>query len=302
MHFWKIDSQEVLKKNLTVQHRNQVELIWSSLSEKMEMFPVHPLANIHLFKNAYHTLTFNEMRRKEGVQAGSLRARYVCFRFFIQFLRKNQVFACMNTLQLHLLEESVTDYNKNLNPFIKQRKVEIRKENLKHLLTPLHFIKFGRSDYTQKMIKKCNEYQKAKQKMSPTKAFCMQFRNYLITSLTIDNGLRSPNVTELKVRDVLSASVLEGYPGHKIVSNLNYKTSTVYGEKFLAIPVALYQQCLFYIEILRSKINVTKSSTMFVSNSKSPKMTQTAVASGLTVAFKEAQVFMKSEKTRTKNE
>ena len=107
---------------------------------------------------------------------------------------------CMNTLQLHLLEESVTDYNKNLNPFIKQRKVEIRKENLKHLLTPLHFIKFGRSDYTQKMIKKCNEYQKAKQKKSPTKAFCIQFRNYLITSLTIDNGLRSPNVTELKVR------------------------------------------------------------------------------------------------------
>jgi len=47
--------------------------------------------------------------------------------------------------------------------------------------------------------------------------FAVDFRNYLITSLVIGNGLRSSNIIELRLSDFLLFSVAENYPGIKLL-------------------------------------------------------------------------------------
>ena len=60
--------------------------------------------------------------KEKSVQAGTLRSRFTPLTYFIQFLRKHQVFAGMSRTHLKLLEDCVNDFNKELNPFIKQKK------------------------------------------------------------------------------------------------------------------------------------------------------------------------------------
>lgn len=110
-------------KNTALQHRNQVILIWSTIDEGMEQFPINLLSNIHLFRDFYHEPTFTAIGTKHGVQAGTLRARYVSLNFFLQYLRKFQIFPGLSRQQIKILEQTVQDFNKDLNHLIKQRKV-----------------------------------------------------------------------------------------------------------------------------------------------------------------------------------
>ena len=36
------------------QHQNHVELIWPVVSKEMRIFPIHPISNLHLFRDYYH--------------------------------------------------------------------------------------------------------------------------------------------------------------------------------------------------------------------------------------------------------
>ena len=63
------------------------------------------------------------------MQVHTLRARYVSFGFFLQFLRnlrKQQIFAGMCRSQLVVLNQAIEDFSKELNPLIKQQKVEFQ--------------------------------------------------------------------------------------------------------------------------------------------------------------------------------
>ena len=46
--------------------------------------------------------------------------------FFIQFFRKQRIFAGMSGSQLILLNHATEDFNKELKPLIKQQKVEFQ--------------------------------------------------------------------------------------------------------------------------------------------------------------------------------
>ena len=67
-------------------------------------------------------------------------------------------------------------------------------------------------------------------------------RDYLITEITTMNGLRASNIIELRVCDVKNAGTNPEYPGQKVIENVKYKTSSVYGEKLIAVPGALFKQ------------------------------------------------------------
>ena len=77
------------------------------------------------------------------------------------------------------------------------------------------------------------------------------------------NSLRAPNVIELRVKDALNKTTNKEYPGQKIIENEKYKTSSIYGEKLVAIPDALYLQLLLYIEHCRPMLLNSKKSTRF---------------------------------------
>ena len=285
------------EKDNSIQHRNSMHLIWASLNKDLAMFPLNPLANIHLFRDFYHRPTYKRIGRKDGVQASTLRSRYVSFGFFIQFLRKNQIFAGMSRMQMQTLEQSVSDFNKELNPHIKQRKVEVRRQKVRQLLRPEHFIAYGQSTFVQGLIKESNKSNKST--MIFTKNFSLQYRDYLIASLVIGNGLRASNVLQLNIKDFENYSVVPGYEGHKVIINDVYKTSTIYGEKFIVMSDALYNHCKFYLAHLRKLVSKNDSMKLFLpSSGTAKKMNQTNVSASLTSSFKLAKVLKATEYQR----
>ena len=70
----------------------------------------------------------------------------------------------------------------------------------------------------------------------------------MIAEVTLMNGLLASNVTELRLKDALNAVTNKEYPGQKVIENEKYKTSSIHGDKLVAIPDALYQQLVLYIE------------------------------------------------------
>ena len=160
------------------------------------------------------------------------------------------------------------------------------------MLLPRHFIKYGRSKHVQKLITL------TKSKRFITKGKAIQFRDHLITTLVIQNGLRPSNITDITVKDIEEATVVQGYEGHKVVTNSNYKTSTIYGEKFIVISDKTFEEIEFYIKELREKINSNKSAKLFLPNSSKKRMSSSNVSSSLSTAFKRAKVLTPQEKQR----
>ena len=108
--------------------------------------------------------------------------------------------------------------------------------------------------------------------------FARDAKDCLIAEVTMMNGLRASNVIELRVKDALNAVTNKEYPGQKIIENEKYKTSSIYGEKLVAIPDALYQQLLLYIEhCIPMLLNIEKSTRMFVCNENKPTLSQSNV-------------------------
>ena len=282
-------SSGAMDNRMAVQHRNYVELVWAMLDKNMVVLPLNALSNLHLLRDFYHRPSVASIGKKHGVQASTIRSRYTSLSFFLQFLRKQQVFAGMSRAQIQLLSETITDFNKELNPFIKRRKVDVRRNKVKQLLTPGHFIKYGQSEFVQQLISTVKR-DKQRSKMI-TSEFARQFRDYLITSIAITNGLRPSNIMELRINDLQQCQDVEDYPGHKILVNAKYKTSTIYGEKFIVIPQATFLHLKFYVEKVRNRIGNVKSSRLFLSSGRSTHMNQTNISSSITSSFKLAKVF-----------
>ena len=99
----------------------------------------------------------------------------------------------MSRTHLKLLQDCVINFNKDLNPFIKQRKFTVRCENVRHLLFPAHFIKHGRSTAIQDLLNAFDQFKSAaltQVSKTLTLTFAIQFRDYLITTLVIANRLQ----------------------------------------------------------------------------------------------------------------
>ena len=248
----------------------------------MQIFPQCALGNIHLFRDFYHRLSFQMINKKGGVLVSTLRARYVSFGVFLHFLRKQQIFAGMTRSQLTVLSQAIEDFNKELNPLIKQRQVEVRQMKRENLLFADHFIRYCRSPFIQKMIKVVSNSQEDFTK------FAINFRDYLTTTLVINNGLRASYIIELTLKDVKEGIVVTSYEGHKVLTNQKYKTSTIYGEKFIVASNQLYDHLIFYMKNLRPIVLKTLPSRLFVPSSDSNKISQTNVSSSLTLSFTNA--------------
>ena len=166
-------------------------------------------------------------------------------------------------------------------------------------MKPAHFIKYGRRKHVQNIIATIKKYRNdARSVRKIRKSFALQIRDYLIANLVIANGLRSSNILNLRLRDFEECKSIEEYPGHKIITNDIYKTSSIYGEKFIVMSQQLYEHCQFYIQHLRKIVTNVKSSRVFLAASGQRKMTQTNVTSSITATFKAAYVLSTTEYQR----
>ena len=208
----------------------------------------------------------------------------------------------MSRTHLKLLEDCVNDFNKELNPFLKQKKVTVWCEKVRHLLFPAHFIKYGRSTAIQDLLNCYDQFKNAAPTQVSKKltgSLTIQFRDYLITSLVIGNGLRASNVTQLRLKDFEEYKMVKDYAGHKVITNDNYKTSTIYGEKFIVVLDALFEHYSFYIHHLRTKVSNVKSTCVFLpASSNNAEMSQSNVTTSLTASFKLANVLKRAEYLR----
>lgn len=115
--------------------------------EQYDYVPPKRLPNIHLLKDYYRRPTFRDIERKGCDQSGTLRAQYVSLDYFIEYFTKSQVYAVMSRSERQILEseKSIMDFNKDLHSQIKQRKTELWRSKAGQLLTPSHFIRYGRN-------------------------------------------------------------------------------------------------------------------------------------------------------------
>ena len=110
-----------------------------------------------------------------------------------------------------------------------------------------HMIGYRRSKHVQSIIKAFRNIEKNKISMKSV----IDARDYLLSDVTIMNRLRASNIIELRLSDVENAGKNPDYPGQRIIQNIKYKTSSVYGEKLIALPGALFEQLQVYVERYR---------------------------------------------------
>ena len=103
------------------------------------------------------------------------------------------MFAAVNRLQLKYLEDAISDFNQELNSLIKQRKVDVRRDKIRNLLTQNHFIRYGRSSCIQFLLSTFENV-----KITPK----FTARDYVITCICISNGLRASKIIHLRLKDV----------------------------------------------------------------------------------------------------
>ena len=86
--------------------------------------------------------------------------------------------------------------------------MDVRRNKFHHLLKPVHFIKYGQSQFVQNLIKSATELQSNIRK-KVIQRFAKQLRDYLITSITIVNDLCPSNVMELRTNDINNCQDIE---------------------------------------------------------------------------------------------
>ena len=103
------------------------------------------------------------------------------------------------------------------------------------MLKPAQFIKYGCSKDVQNSVATINKDGNSVKPVSKiTKSFAMQIRDYIVANWAILDGLCSSIILNLRLRDFEECKSIEEYPGHKVITNhVFYKTSSIYGDKFI---------------------------------------------------------------------
>ena len=294
---------EAFKDELCVKHpvsravgyRNHVEYIWKVIDPEMQIFPKSAFSNTLLVEDQYHNVT-SSLVGKGGNEASTLRVIFVALRLFLKFFRRRHVYGGLNQEEINKLVEYIEEWNSDFTKHIAQHKTDIRRIKLKRLMTPSHMIKYGRSSYVQSLVNKMKLQVKRKDVSKPTKRFAQQVRDYLIANICIMSGLRASNIIELRIQDVNEATTNPDYPGYNVFVNSTDKTSTIYGEKVIALPNNVFQHLQYYMKSLLPILNLSPSH-LFVS-ADAECMSHGAIGSSLLSTFKQANVFTKLEYKR----
>ena len=107
------------------------------------MFPTNTLKNYHLLRDRYYCPQMKTLEKKRGVAPGPLCSRYYSLGPFVQFLREDQIYAGLTRDDIVQVEYTLSDFTKELNPLMRQWKIDVYKNKVRNLLTPSHFICYG---------------------------------------------------------------------------------------------------------------------------------------------------------------
>ena len=84
-----------------------------------------------------------------------------------------------------------------------------------------------------------------------------------------------------------------------VIYNDNYKTSTIYWEKYIDIPNHLYEQLLAYVNHVRKCVKeASVCNNLFTKGGNEPCLNSSSVSDKLCSTFKKARVFKSEENTK----
>ena len=127
--------------------------------------------------------------------------------------------------------------------------------------------------------------------------------------LSIGNGLRSSNLMNLTIYDFNSCFEDPDFVGANILQNKTYKTSVLYGKKFIVLEYDLFEMIKLYLELLRPLLinddNEDDEKRYIFVSSRSPvnckPMTQSNIAQGLSATFLRSNVISRERALNISN-
>ena len=159
-------------------------------------------------------------------------------------------------------------------------------------MTARHFLTFGKSDHVQGLQKVLADIHSGLSLLPLSSTTVTSIRNYLVTLLVIQNGLRPSNLIPLTVKDVKNASLSADYSGMRVICNDKYKTFTIYRKKYIGISNHLDEQLLSYINHVRKYVKeASVCNNLFPKGENKPCLDSSSISDMLCSTFKKAQVF-----------
>ena len=252
-----VDGREKSER-CAAQNSRQVLSIINAIQSENSIFTFENIFNRQLVRDKWLT-PLDKLRRPGTIKS------YLCsLKMFFKYLlcdRPTQIefsdSACITIITI--IENWLSSYRKKISI----RKWRKQMEDLQKLIMPDELNKFDSSDVVVGSIKIINCSASSKDAVS-FKNFT-QSRDYLLTSLILNNGSRAGAIANMTLREFNMAIVeSQGY----VVSVLQHKTVSSAGPADLALTDDLYRLLNLYVHKIRNKlsgIDVRDTSKVFVS-------------------------------------
>lgn len=157
------------------------------------------------------------------------------------------LFSGLTLLQLEKLVLKCRELISRLKPLVIHRTNFLSTWKQDHLLTIDDIKRYGASE----KIKQVCEILRRNVPSSVNTKTAIAARNYLIFMICLGNAARSSNIMNITLHDIQKSDMYNEYNAKAIRSN-EYKTSLLYGEKLLLLPMDIFDQLENYIKNMRS--------------------------------------------------
>ena len=214
------------------------------------------------------------------------------------------VFININSDELTRLQSKVQELCSSLKKHIGQREKVVSKLKYQNLITTDQFKKYGNSKHVKDINEKLkNDLDLGNNIIKINKQLAIDIRDYLMVSLTYFNCLRASNLMNISLDDVEKIEKHDEIDDAWVLTNLEYKTSMIYGAKIILLDTILLEQVQLFIEHYRPHISrdeklPSKKRYLFTSSRILPEkpigtqMDHSAIANAMAASFRKAKVLL----------
>jgi hypothetical protein len=225
------------------QCRRQIELVVSFIDSK-----THNLTNI-LHKRILRDNWLTKFDKEK--RPGTVKSYLDALNQFYVFLKCEGFDVGVSTETLTTLSEQVKLWAKSYRKKGIDRFWEKRMEDMSTMRTPEQVREFDTSKTARLAISLLGEYQDTEGEMPPSQPEYTTVRDYLLTTLCINNGSRSGTLANITLQEFENAHKEDGCFVAKVK---NHKTFTTHGPVNLVFTPSLHRYIHIYIAKFRNRL------------------------------------------------
>ena len=257
----------LIKPNQAKTNKVQITRVWKAIDKEMSVFPVNHLGDFdrvqcRFFNQNLTALSdFNCMERLEQdehikehgrpLQASSLNSHLLIILNLLETIHKKNIYCGMRNERFAIFKSNSGEIVKQLNRAITERKVQYREMKSRNVLTKEQLKCWGKSTWVKNITNTLKQLHEDHESVYVTPLLATSIRDHIMFLLTLTSGLRSSNLMELTIKDLIAVTDDEHIVDHKLMANEKYKTSYVYGTKYISLCPTKYTMLKIYETILR---------------------------------------------------